>query len=248
MKRILVLAVALIAPCIALAESGQDRNNQNSQNRNAQDQRDDSTRASMKQDSKAQREANDTIRNAARVYDEMVLRSPKGAVPVSVQSHAKCIAIFPNTITAGVVLGGTHGNGVVSCKNGGTWSTPALADLTGASLGLQAGGKSTDLVLFVNSDSAVSSLKKGKFNVGADASIAVGSYDAAVDTSSAGVVAYQRNEGGYIGASLTSGSISLDEDSNRALYGSDMVAIKLLDGIQTGKTTESQELTSKFPA
>ena len=202
----------------------------------------------MKPETKEQRDDDETMRRASKVYDEMVLRSPEGAVPASVQSHAKCVAIFPDTITAGVVIGETHGNGVVSCKNGGTWSTPVFAELTGASIGAQLGGKSTDIVLFINSDSAVASLKQGKFKVGGDASVAVGSYDATAAIPSSGIVSYQRNEGGYIGATLGSGNISLDEERNRDFFGKETVAIKLLDGIQTGKSADSQELVSKLPA
>ena len=193
------------------------------------------------------REASQTLQDATKVYEDIVMKSPQGQVPKSVLNSAKCIAVFPKVITAAIVVGGTHGDGIVTCRSNDKWSTPSIASLTGGSLGAQIGGKSTDLVLFITNDDAVKTLKKGKFAIGADASVAVGSYDAAADLTKSGVVAYQRNEGGYLGASLGAGNIKIDEDANMRLYGKDAHAVNMLEGRASTQTAAGDTFLTLLP-
>lgn len=95
-----------------------------------------------------------------------------GKVPESVLKHAKCIAILPNVITGAFVIGGTHGEGLASCKNtNDSWSQPVPITLNQGSIGLQAGAKSADIVLFFQSKDAVTALKRGNITLGADVSV-----------------------------------------------------------------------------
>ena len=67
--------------------------------------------------------------------------------------EAKAIVVVPDTIKAGVVLGGRRGLGLMSVKSlDGTWSNPVFVKLAGASFGLQAGVQSADVILVFRSD------------------------------------------------------------------------------------------------
>ena len=71
-------------------------------------------------------------------------------IPSSLLHAAKCIAVVPKLIKAGFIVGGEHGNGVVSCRTANGWSAPAFITITGGSVGLQAGGEHQEIVLLMN--------------------------------------------------------------------------------------------------
>lgn len=187
-------------------------------------------RDSMSDQREARNDAQMILRKSADIY-RAIAKGPHGGVPESVTSKANCIAVVPNVVTAAVVVGGSHGDGVASCKlSSGQWSQPAFVNLTSGSLGAQVGAKSTDAVLYFTTPSAANALKTGKFAIGADASVVAGNFERSFDTSGAGVVAYQRTSGAFLGASLNGGSIGGDDNQNRAYYGKDVEIRDILEG------------------
>ena len=83
--------------------------------------------------------------NAVRVLKE-VMDAPDKAIPQDLLREAHAIAVVPDVIKAGLVIGGRHGNGVIAVKTrDGTWSNPAFVSMTGGSIGFQAGVSSTDV-------------------------------------------------------------------------------------------------------
>ena len=73
-------------------------------------------------------------------------------------------------------------------------------------------------------DDGLNSLLKDKFDVGGEASIAAGPVGRTANAStdvrlSAGILSYSRSKGAFIGAALTGGTISPDNDLNEAVYG-----------------------------
>ena len=85
--------------------------------------------------------------DAVVVLDE-IMRIPEDAIPQSMLDHAQAIAVIPNVIKAGLVIGGRHGRGLIAVRSAdGTWSNPSYISLTGASIGFQAVLQSTDVVL-----------------------------------------------------------------------------------------------------
>lgn len=170
------------------------------------------------------------LRNAAEAYRSIV-RGTQGEVPASVLAAAKCVAVFPNVATAALVVGGSHGDGTVSCKTkAGTWSAPGFVDMSGGSFGAQLGGKSSDVVLFFQDEESVNALKKGKFNLGADASVAAGTYSAAAEMKHKGVIAYQHSEGAYAGASLTGTNIIKDDRAAESYYKKPIDFVEIIEG------------------
>lgn len=93
-------------------------------------------------------------------------------------------------------------------------------NLIGGSIGVQAGVKSADIVLYITGDKAVDALKRGNFKVGGELSAVAGTFEKTVEAPHAEVVAYQRSEGLFLGASLDGVNVSRDDSDERAFYGS----------------------------
>jgi hypothetical protein len=81
--------------------------------------------------------------NAVRVLDE-IMATPDHGVPDSMFDKAEAIAVVPDVVKAGFVLGGRYGRGLLSIRRAdGTWSNPTYMSVTGGSVGLP-GGRAVD--------------------------------------------------------------------------------------------------------
>jgi lipid-binding SYLF domain-containing protein len=141
-------------------------------------------------------------------------------------------------MTGAIVIGGTHGTGVATCKENGNWSAPAFVKMNSLSFGAQLGGKSSDVVLFILNTKAKTALKRGRLSLGADASVVAGTFDKSFDTSTHGAVAYNRAEGAFAGASLSGGTLASDDEDTEAFYGKEVDYISLLEGIVPTKQND----------
>lgn len=169
---------------------------------------------------------------AAKVFNE-IMGAPDKSVPQELLDKAECIAVFPNVIKAGFVIGGRGGRGVASCRVGNNWSAPAYFNLGGGSIGLQIGAQATDFVFLIMNKDGVNSLLKNKFTMGADASVAAGPVgrqtgaetDAALN---AQILSYSRSKGLFAGLELKGVVIKQDNDDMRDAYGSGVSAKEVL--------------------
>lgn len=176
--------------------------------------------ARIDRSSRAFKEAEENLNEATAVYKH-ISEGKMGKVPQAVIDKTKCIAIFPKTVTVSAGLGGSHGDGIGFCKtSSGTWENPMFLNLIGGSIGVQAGVKSADIVLYITGDKAVDALRRGSFKVGGELSAVAGTFDKTMEAPNAEVVAYQRSEGLFLGASLDGVNISRDDSDERAFYGS----------------------------
>ena len=192
-------------------------------------------------------DAGATLRQSTEVYEGMI-NGTHGAVPASILAKARCIVVLPDLVTGAVVVGGTHGVGVASCKENNSWTTPAFVKMNAVSFGAQLGGKSSDVVLFLVNEQAKNTLKTGKFTLGADASVTAGTFDKGFDTSNYGVVAYSRTAGAYAGASVSGGTVTSDDDDTTAFYGEDMNYASLLGGRTMRKhNAQAEKFTALLP-
>ena len=149
------------------------------------------------------------------------LQANNAKIPAGKLSSAQCVAIFPKVTSAALVVGGAHGNGVVTCKGADNkWSRPGFLDLTGASIGAQAGAKQGDLVLLFMNEKARTALNKGSITFGADVTATLGSSDvgAEINTAGADVVAYASESGLFAGAALNGVRISPDQSDLDEYY------------------------------
>ncbi|HEY0233278.1 MAG TPA: lipid-binding SYLF domain-containing protein [Dokdonella sp.] len=184
---------------------------------------------------RAGEDENHRAENAVRVLKE-VMEAPDKAIPKDLLENAHAIAVVPDVIKAGFVIGGRHGSGLIAVKSrDGTWSNPSFVSLTGGSIGFQAGVSSTDVILVFRTQRGVDSIVHGKFTLGADASAAAGpvgrSAQAATDAQlKAEIYSYSRSRGLFAGAALDGSAITIDTDSNQAVYGDGVTARRIFDG------------------
>lgn len=234
-KIVALFALALVCPLAVHGENMQALN------------KDQNPRARM-EDLKDQTHFQKMIDQSAAVYSA-IAKGPHGEVPKSVLDNARCIAVLPNVMTGAIVVGGSHGNGLASCKDEmNVWSQPATISLNQGSVGLQAGAKSAAMVLYFQTKDAVTALKKGNFKLGSDISAVAGKYDSTADTSGAGVVAYARTEGAFAGLSVSSGIIGVNTEDLANAYGKKIDYVALLERRELPTTTEdSEKLTKLLP-
>jgi len=164
--------------------------------------------------------------NAVRVLAE-IQAIPESSIPDKLLDEAKAIVIVPDTIKAGLVLGGRRGRGVLSVRTAdGGWSNPSFVTLTGGSIGLQVGVQSADVVLVFRSERGLDSIVNGKFTLGADAGVAAGPMgrNAAAATDGqmkAEIWSWSRARGLFAGVALDGAVLSIDNRANEAVYGQD---------------------------
>lgn len=153
---------------------------------------------------------------------EMTLK-PKHRIPQAIIAHAHCVAVFPGVFKEGVIFAGSHGDGIVSCRNKvGNWSPPVYFNLSAGSVGLQAGAKVTQLLVLFMTDDSVNELMNGNFKFGGTIGVAAGPFGLHADVHSlpAATVAYQLDQTGlFAGAEIKGTTISADQSATQEVYG-----------------------------
>jgi lipid-binding SYLF domain-containing protein len=184
-------------------------------------------------------EENKRAENSIRVLKEIMM-APDSSIPKDLLQKAHAIAVIPDVVKAGLVVGGRHGDGLISVKTrDGTWSNPSFIGLTGGSIGFQAGVSSTDVILVFRTQRGVDSIVHGKFTLGADASAAAGPVGRSAQASTdaqlkAEIYSYSRARGLFAGAALDGTAITIDNDANQAVYGEDVTPRRIFEGGVTG--------------
>ncbi len=161
---------------------------------------------------------------AVRVLNEN-LAIPESAIPDKLFDEARGIVVVPDTIKAGLILGGRRGHGLMAVKTAdGSWSNPVFVRLTGGSVGFQAGVQSADVIMVIRNDRGVQNIVNGKFTLGADAAVAAGPVgrNAAASTDGqfkAEIWSWSRARGLFAGVALDGAVLSIDNQANQAVYG-----------------------------
>ncbi len=163
------------------------------------------------------------VRDATTVFGEIMGAEDK-AIPRAILGKAEGIAIFPDTVKAGFIVGGTRGRGILSVRSAAGWSAPAFMTLTGGSFGLQIGGQAADIILVINERRGLENLVRNQFKIGADASVAAGPVgrdaQAATDIQlRAQILSYSRARGLFAGVTINGSTIRQDVDANERFYG-----------------------------
>jgi lipid-binding SYLF domain-containing protein len=164
------------------------------------------------------------IEESGKVLEE-VQKMPDQGIPEDLLKKASGIAIFPNTISGGFVIGGKYGQGIIMIRDkSGQWSPPAVFTIAGGSLGWQIGGQATDFVLLIMNRRAIDGILQSQFKLGVDADIAAGpvgrSAEAATDAQlKGGILSYSRSRGLFAGVKLEGAVITQHWDADEKLYG-----------------------------
>jgi lipid-binding SYLF domain-containing protein len=148
------------------------------------------------------------------------------SIPPRMFGAAEGVAIFPNMIKGGFILGVNYGKGVLMVRRPDrTWSPPVMCTMGGGSLGFQAGVQAADIVLVFATPRSLQGVLTGqKVTLGADANVALGpigrSADAGTDARlGAEIYSYARSRGLFLGVSVNGASLSIDNNANSMLYG-----------------------------
>jgi lipid-binding SYLF domain-containing protein len=173
--------------------------------------------------------------DAARVLGE-IMRIPETAVPEKMFTDAHAIAVIPDVVKAGLVLGGRGGTGLISVRSpDGTWSNPSFIKLGGASIGFQGGVQSSDVILVFRSPRGVENIVNGKITLGADASVAAGPVGRTAQASTDGelkaeIYSYSRARGLFAGVALDGTVLRINHKANEAVYGRNTTPRQIFEG------------------
>jgi lipid-binding SYLF domain-containing protein len=151
-------------------------------------------------------------------------RIPEQAIPPNLLNRAYAVAVIPNTVKAGFILGGSFGRGVLLVRQSdGAWSNPSFIRLTNLGIGWQAGLQGADLVLVFRTRRGIDNIARGKFTLGGSASASAGPVGRTALAMTDGefkaeIYTYARSRGLFAGVSLDGGAITIDQAANARWY------------------------------
>jgi lipid-binding SYLF domain-containing protein len=185
---------------------------------------------------------------ATQVLEEL-RTTPDQNVPDWLMQRAYGVAVIPEVIKGAFVFGGRYGSGVLTVRDAsGRFSSPIFVQLAGGSVGWQVGATSTDVVLVFVTQRSVEHFARGKFTLGADASVAagpVGRQGEAAAGINAEIYSYSRSRGLFAGVALDGTVLAFDRKANNAFYNSEEVTTT---EITTGKVSSKSESARRFLA
>ena len=174
------------------------------------------------------------VEESGRVLSE-IQKMPDNGVPEDLMDKCSAIAIFPSSVSAGFVIGGKYGQGIIMVRDEkkGLWSPPAIFTMAGASFGFQIGGQATDIVLLIMNRRSVDGILQGKCKLGVDADVAAGPVGRSAEASTdiqlkGGILSYSRGRGLFAGAKLEGAVLAQHWEGDYRLYGKELSAREIL--------------------
>lgn len=198
----------------------------------------------------------DRIWEAKEVIEE-IQSSPDQSIPEELLAKCEAIAIYPNVIKGGFVIGARYGKGVVLRKgNDGKWGPLAFSTIGGGSWGLQIGAQATDLILVIMSERGLNGLLSSNFTLGVDGAATAGpvgrNASAGTDLSlRAEMYSYSRSRGLFGGIALDGAVLTQDNNSNSLYYNKNVTSkdILLQNEVKPQRTSkELIEVLNKYSA
>jgi SH3 domain-containing YSC84-like protein 1 len=165
----------------------------------------------------------ETVRAATIVLND-TMSMPLNRIPQAMLANAHGVAIIPNVIKGGFIVGARHGRGVLFVRDaGGAWHAPVFVTLTGGNIGWQIGVQSSDIVLVFRTERSVQGVLSGKLTLGADAAAAAGPVgrQGSIGTDGqlqAEIFSYSRSRGLFAGVSIDGSVLSIDQTATNNFY------------------------------
>ena len=185
---------------------------------------------------------------ATQVLEEL-RDTPDNRVPDWLMQRAYGVAVIPEVIKGAFIFGGRYGNGVMIVRDSADrFGNPIFIRLIGGSVGWQVGATATDVVLIFVTPRSVQNFARGKFTLGADASVAAGPLGRQGEAGAginAEVYSYSRSRGLFAGVALDGTVIAFDNRANQFFYGNEHVTTDMITG---GKVTTHSEYAHRFAA
>jgi lipid-binding SYLF domain-containing protein len=164
-----------------------------------------------------------TVQTATSVLSE-AMTTPGNKIPQAMLSDAYGVAIIPNVIKGGFVVGARFGRGLLFIRDAdGIWHAPVFITLTGGNIGWQVGVQSSDIILVFKTLSSVQGILQGKLTIGADAAASAGPIGrqtaAATDGQlKAEIYTYSRSRGLFAGVSIDGSVVRTDPLATSSYY------------------------------
>ncbi len=134
-------------------------------------------------------------------------------------ADAKAVLVLPRLLKVGFIVGGEGGNGIVMSRaDDGTWGAPAFVEFAGPSIGLQAGGSSSQAVFVAMTDRARDQLTSDSFKFAGGVQIAMFAVGAR-QQAGLDMYGYARSKGLILGLNVSGSSVSAKADWNEAFHG-----------------------------
>ena len=164
--------------------------------------------------------------DAATIAVERVRADHKPAEQLSnLLLQTRGVLVIPAYYKAGFILGGIFGDGVLLKRQpDGAFGDPAFYRMTSASVGLQVGMQSSEVIFMILTEKGMKAILEDEFKVGANVGISLGAVGAGAEgatTTNLGndIVAYSVNAGLFAGGSFVGSVIKPRNDWNAAVYG-----------------------------
>ena len=186
------------------------------------------------------------LTTATEVLQEL-RATPDQNVPDWLMQRAYGVAVIPEVLKGAFIFGARGGQGVMTVRDAnGRFSNPIFVKLAGGSVGWQLGATSTDVVLVFVTQRSVENFARGKFTLGADASVAagpVGRQGEAAAGVNAEIYSYSRSRGLFAGVALDGTVIAFDRGANRDYYNNEDVTTHM---ITSGAVSSNSEAGRQF--
>lgn len=162
---------------------------------------------------------NKLLKESYQVLDKMT-SAPQPTITPEVLNHARAIAIFPDYVRAGLIVGGGHGNGVLLTRTSTGWSDPVFVSLSGGSIGAQAGLKIMNIVMTFQNQKAVNDVLQQKFGVSTDTSVNAGehTYYSSRWNPHEDIRVYSSTDGLYAGVTAETAGVRMNDNANASYY------------------------------
>lgn len=174
------------------------------------------------------KEEAEIIIDKSRITFEELLISQDRVVPEDLLRDCAGLAIIPEMLKGGFVVGGAYGKGIVLAHKEGKWFGPAFVYIGAGSVGLQIGVESVGLILVVVGQKTMESFLRTSFKLGGDVAIAAGPFGAQATAATeillkGGIFSYSRAKGLFAGISLEGAGMGSQSDLNMAYYNTENI-------------------------
>jgi len=170
---------------------------------------------------------------AATVMGE-IMRAPDKGIPDEMLQAAHCVVVVPGMKKGAFIVSGQYGKGFVTCRRGGSWSSPAAIRVEGGGVGFQIGGSETDVVMLVMNERGATRLMSSQFTLGGEGEVAAGPVGrhASAETDgkfTAEILSWSRRRGVFAEVALKGATLRSDEGDNEDLYGKKLSTKEVID-------------------
>lgn len=170
----------------------------------------------------------------------------------TLMAKSRGVLVVPTFFKAAFIVGGEGGSGVLMARGQRGWSAPAFYTVASASVGLQIGGQTSEVVFVIMSDRAMNAISNGQLKLGGDISFAFGAIGKGLSAATAfasgvDIYAVANTDGLFAGAALTGSYIAAREEWNREYYKDPNITLRTILNQTSSVNPHVQALQQSLP-